>query len=227
MNKESMRKRVFRWVSDYLNKRHTYLIKSLVYFSGDTSRLKAKPDYVRIASLALVAEEINNRKLEGAVAELGVFKGHFAREINSFFPGRRFYLFDTFEGFNEKDVVLEVKEGFSTGTQDFSNTNVESVLNIMPGRANCIVKKGYFPDTAANVDDKFVFVSLDADLYLPIYEGLHFFYNRLVPGGYIFVHDYNNSEYTGAKSAVQKFCSENRIAYIPLPDHSGTAVICK
>ena len=46
-------------------------------------------------------------------------------------------------------------------------------------------------------------------------------------GGYIFVHDYNNDGYKGAKEAVEEFCKENNISRMPLPDAGGTVVISK
>ena len=97
----------------------------------------------------------------------------------------------------------------------------------MPYRSKCIIKKGYFPETANGLNDNFVFVSIDTDLYDPIYNGLTFFYPRLVKGGYIFIHDYNNDSYKGAKQAVDKFCAENNISKVPIPDSAGTAIIVK
>ena len=39
-------------------------------------------DYVRIASLELLAAEINRNNIDRNTAELGVFRGNFAKEIN-------------------------------------------------------------------------------------------------------------------------------------------------
>ncbi len=184
-------------------------------------------DYVRMSSLDLISEEIYTRQLEGNVAELGVYKGDFAVKIHQAFPERILYLFDTFEGFKQKDIDLDKQNNYSTGTQDFSDTNVEYVLGRMTTPGNCIVKKGFFPGTAEGVNDKFIFVSIDTDLYQPIYEGLKYFYPLLNRGGYIFIHDFNNAGYKGARQAVIKFCEENEIGYFPLSDGCGSAVICK
>ena len=118
-------------------------------------------DYIRLSTLELVAEEMNSQKLIGAVAELGVYKGKFARYINKYFPERKLYLFDTFKGFDVKDVETEVKKTFSKGDQDFGNTSVQSVLGIMPYPDQCIIKEGYFPDTAIGLEDVFV-VKIDS-----------------------------------------------------------------
>lgn len=181
---------------------------------------------MRSSSLELVANEIRENNISGSVSELGVFRGEFAKLINLAFPDRKFYLFDTFEGFDEKDVKIEGNIKVNTG--DFSKTNVEVVLNKMKYRDNCIIKKGYFPQTAEDVDDTFAFVSIDVDLYEPTYKGLCYFYPRLSRGGYIFIHDYNDgTRYTRVKEAVKKYCFDNGIAYFPLSDNCGSVIIMK
>ncbi|MEO6813967.1 MAG: TylF/MycF/NovP-related O-methyltransferase [Ginsengibacter sp.] len=210
-----------------LQKRNIFLSSSLEYLQRTREINKNYFDYVRLATLELVSVEINNKKLKGNVAELGVYKGKFASYINLYFKERNLYLFDTFEGFDERDVENEKKKGFSSGSQDFSDTSVDSVLSLMPYSKNCIPIKGFFPESAKNIQDEFVFVSIDADLYEPIYKGLSFFYKLLVPGGYIFIHDFNNDRYPGARKAVEQFCDENKITFLPLPDSAGSAIICK
>ena len=184
-------------------------------------------DYNRHSSLELCAYEINQKKIEGAVAEVGVFQGEFAQKINEAFPERKFYLFDTFEGFSKADVDIDNEKGHSKGFEDFSDTSEQLVLQRMPYREKCLIKKGYFPETAAGIDEPFVFVSLDADLYKPTYEGLHFFYPKLKRGGYIFVHDFNNDSYKGIREAVERFSEESGVGYFPLSDIGGTVIICK
>jgi O-methyltransferase len=184
-------------------------------------------DYIRASSLELIANEIYDKNIDGNVAELGVYRGDFARLINKTFPDRELYLFDTFEGFDSRDVKTELKNNFSNGKEDFSDTNVELVLGKMQNRENCIVKKGFFPETAVGINNSFSFVSIDADLYDPVYNGLHFFYDRLNSGGYIMLHDYNNKYYNGAKAALRKFSTEKKISYFPICDPCGRAVIMK
>ncbi len=180
-------------------------------------------DFVRWSALELMAHEIYEESLCGAVAELGVFKGDFSKIINRLFPDRKLYLFDTFEGFDRKDIEIESKKT----THDFSKTNEQIVLKKMKYPQNCIIKKGYFPETAKGLEETFVFVSLDADLYEPLYNGLNYFYPRLAKGGYILVHDYHNMDYTGAKKAVKQFSQETGIPYFPLPDNCGSVVFVK
>jgi O-methyltransferase len=184
-------------------------------------------DYIRLSTLELMSFEIKKRNVEGSIAELGVYEGKFARYINEYFPDKKLYLFDTFEGFDNRDVANEAQRNFSSGTQDFSDTSINFVLKQMPFPDKCIPVKGFFPESANGIEDEFVLVSLDADLYQPIYAGLNFFYPRLVPGGYILVHDFNNDNYKGSRKAVEQFCSEQNVNFVPLPDSGGSAIIAK
>jgi len=186
-------------------------------------------EYVRTATLDLVSREIADHKTPGAVAELGVYRGEFAQFISAAFPDRPFYLFDTFGGFPEEDLTLDQQRWHIRGDDGiFASTSVRTVLSRMPYPEKCIVKQGRFPDTTCDcLNEIFAYVSIDADLYNPIYSGLSFFYPRLAPGGYVFVHDYNNAWYCGAKTAVRDYCQQNQLPYIPLPDPAGSAIIAK
>ncbi len=183
---------------------------------------------IRLATLRLIAKEIEDRSIPGAVAELGVYQGEFAAEINRLFPERHIYLFDTFEGFDERDLRFEREKQYARLDQDnFNHTSVDTVYQRLPYPDRAIFRKGYFPDTACGVDETFALVSLDADLYRPMYEGLKFFYPKMTRGGYIILHDYNSSQFRGAGEAVRRFCREHEFFVVPLSDLHGSAVIVK
>ena len=150
-------KKIYHLISGFLASRHLHLIKSLPYLQRKKLINLNRLDYVRLSCLELAADEINYKQLKGNVAELGVYKGDFAKDINAVFPDRTLYLFDTFEGFDKKDIDAEVKHGFSDGKQDFSDTSAEYVLSRMPHQNKCVVRKGFFPETANGIDDTFVF----------------------------------------------------------------------
>jgi len=183
---------------------------------------------LRLAVLKMIAGEVRERNIGGSLAELGVYRGAFAAEMNRLFPDRSLYLFDTFSGFDLRDVAVEGERKFSRAeTGNFADTSVEAVRERLPFPDMAVFKAGYFPETAAGIDDTFAVVSLDADLYKPLYDGLCFFYPLMARGGYIIIHDYNNSRFAGAKQAVREFCEENQVFVIPLPDLHGTGVIVR
>ena len=182
----------------------------------------------RAATVELMSREIYRYNIEGSTAELGVFQGNFSRLISHYFPDRKLYLFDTFDGFDKRDVEGDKGKNIVSDTdRDFSGTSTELVLSRMEHRENCIVCKGWFPETAEGIEDSFCFVSLDADLYEPLTAGLEFFYPRLVHGGVIMIHDFNNGDYPGARQAVKEFCDKSNLGYVCLSDHCGSAVIVK
>jgi O-methyltransferase len=211
----------------FLKRKKYFFGKSLDYLTRKRYIDKNYLDYIRLSTLELVSHEILSKNIPGNVAELGVYKGKFAKYINNYFSDKTLYLFDTFEGFDNRDKTTETKENFSGGDQDFSNTSVEKVLAIMPFPKQCRIVKGFFPESAKGIEDVFCFVSLDTDLYEPIYNGLVYFYPRLSKGGYIFIHDFNNDAYKGARKAVEQFCGENNVAFVPIPDLGGSAIIAR
>lgn len=188
-------------------------------------------DYNRIRTFELIVEELREKNIPGAVAELGVFKGEFAKYINAAFPEKKCYLFDTFEGFRSSEAEEEKTAGNCGDAfiERFKDTNEEAVLQKMPVPEKIICKKGLFPESLGGLEDTFAFVSLDVDFEQAIYDGLEYFYPRLNKGGYIFVHDYNSATLKGVRKAIYKYEKEHGmyLAKVPLPDLDGTLVITK
>jgi O-methyltransferase len=90
-----------------------------------------------------------------------------------------------------------------------------------------VFRPGYFPDSAAGLEEEvFSLVMLDVDLYKPTLAGLTFFYPRLSPGGYLFIHDYTNVESDHAVSrATEEFMADKPEALIESPDMWGTVIL--
>lgn len=203
------------------------------HIPGDKIRravLNLEPwDTVRRDMLILLLRKIVERQVPGDLAELGVYKGSTARLIHHYVPERTLHLFDTFSGFDERDVGRErQKTGLAADQKAFSDTSIELVLrNVQRLNNNIEVHPGFFPQSVPGPlkEKKFAFVHLDADLYDPIMAGLEFFYPRSAQGGIIVVHDYNS--WPGARRAVDLFFQDKPEVPIPMPDKSGSAVIVK
>jgi len=180
----------------------------------------------RIVFLEKTAQLFRENNVQGSVAEGGVFQGEFAKEINRVFPEKTFYLFDTFTGFDERDVNIEQTEQFSQSKAGhFNITSEELVLSKLPHPEKCVIRKGYFPETTAGMDEneKFCFVNLDFDLYQPILSGLEFFVPCMVKGGIILIDDYFAEGYKGAKAAVDAFPN---LQLFPIGDGNSIGVMC-
>jgi O-methyltransferase len=187
-------------------------------FSREYAReVESAYDAVRVAGIGLALETVRRSQIPGAIAELGVYRGETSRLLHQLAPERDLYLFDTFSGFPEKDDGR------------FQDTAEEVVFRSIGDRRGVSIKKGVFPATAIGLEAEiFAFVMLDADRYQVTMDGLEFFYPRLSPGGFIFVHDYNSPESDHAVSkAVDAFFSDKPEWPVELPDRAGSVVIRK
>ena len=153
-------------------------------------------------------------KLDGDMAEVGVYQGGSAKLISEVKNEKELHLFDTFEGLPK---VSEKDTHFGTSywkTGEFSNTSLENVKNYLSNYKNVYCYKGKFPETSNPIKDKkFSFVHLDVDLFQSTIDCLDFFYPRMVNGGIILTHDYHTD---GVKQAFNEFCKDKKIPQIQL-----------
>ena len=187
-------------------------------------------DSFRIGTLQLLAEEIRNRNVEGEIAELGVFQGNFSKHLNQLFPDRTLNLFDTFEGFDSRDIVKDsARKQTIDSAKLFKETSIDLVMSKMKYPEQIQIHKGYFPSTIPSEDKVFALVSLDVDLYAPALEGLKYFYPRLSTGGYIMIHDYNDIGYSQSiHKAIDEFEAKfGHVVKVPISDNHGTIIISK
>ena len=181
----------------------------------------------RYCAFGMAIQRIIREDIPGAFAEVGVYLGASSKVIHGLCPERKMYLFDTFEGFPEQDLKgWETKCDMHWSPETF-RSSVELVKRNLGDTRNVYFRKGYFPDTAKGLEDeRFAFVNLDVDLYKPTLSGLEFFYDRMNPGGYIFVHDYNNPEADrGVSKAVDLFFKDKIERIIEVPDAGGSIVV--
>jgi ADP-heptose:LPS heptosyltransferase len=183
-------------------------------------------DLNRFYTLVLIFDQIIKEQLAGDVAELGVYKGNtacmladLARQI-----GSTAYLLDTFEGFASSDM-----QGVDANERmEFADTSLEQVQALV-GTASTRYVKGFFPDTANQIPDeaRFCLVHIDCDLYAPFKHALAFFYERMIPGGFLVMHDYSSLRWDGAERAIDEFFADKPESILPVADGSGTVVVRK
>ena len=178
-------------------------------------------DYVRLATLELLCRRLAD--VPGAAAELGVYRGFFARCINQLLPERTLYLFDSFAGFDSSAGAGEAMQAAH------ENTSIRQVLEVLPYPERAVVKPGFFPESLGGLEEQFCLVSLDVDFYQTTLEGLRYFWPRIAEGGYLLLHDWGSPKLPGVAKALQDFERENgcRIPAIPLCDVGGSLILCK
>lgn len=190
-------------------------------------------DIPRLLSLMYNIKQVMGEGVPGAFAELGVYRGNSASVLAHYasLSQRTLYLFDTFEGFSERN--------FSTHDIDmdaqkyYADTSMDEVKSIVGDGPVCI--KGLFPQSIPNELDgvsfadnvRFAVVSLDCDLYEPTKAGIEWFYPRLSPGGIMFIHDFSSGYWEGTRWAAEEFLTTIPETVALLPDKSGTAILRK
>lgn len=181
-------------------------------------------DCVRLRSLEAICRRLGD--VPGDAAELGVYRGAFARCINSLLPERRLWLFDTFSGFDAEEARTEARglvEAHRLG-------DAEKVLSLLPHPERAVIRKGLFPETAEGLEElRFALVSLDADLEGSTLQGLRWFWPRLSPGGALLLHDWGNPRLPGVAKALARYEQElgSALPAVPLCDVCGTLVLTK
>lgn len=202
---------------------HNYFMRFPTFSSEIQTQVtsRAQYDYVRHTTIALALQQIQTQNITGNIAECGVWRGDLSTFLMQCAPTRRFYLFDTFEGFPKEQIE-------STDSR-FQDTDVESVRAKFPTNIDVHIRKGIFPGTAEGLEqEQFAFVMIDFDIYIPTVAALEFFYPRLAKGGYIFIHDVNSPESDRACfRAVTEFLKNKPEQYIEIPDLWGSVVFRK
>jgi ADP-heptose:LPS heptosyltransferase/SAM-dependent methyltransferase len=183
-------------------------------------------DLNRFFALALIFDQLVKEQVSGDIAELGVYKGNTAAMLAELARrlGTTVYLLDTFEGFDAADLA-----GVDANKRmEFTDTSLEQVRSLV-GDTSVRYIKGFFPNTAGQIqpDARFSLVHIDCDLYAPFKAALAFFYDRLLPGGFLIMHDYSSLHWDGAERAVDEFFADKPESVVPLPDGSGTVVVRK
>lgn len=184
------------------------------------SQVRERMD-IRLAEIRLLAQELMENRVSGAVAELGVYQGQTAAELNRLFPERQLYLFDTFQGFDPADLAEE--EG--PVHRDFSDTSRLLVEKRLPHPGQAVFLEGRFPDTVPDTLPEFALVCVDFDLFRPTYAALELFLPRLAPGGVLLLHDYTSAQFPGVKKAVRLYRQKAGVQVLPLCDLHGSAVL--
>ncbi len=140
------------------------------------------------------------QKIDGDIAEVGIYKGGSSRLICEAKEDKTLHLFDTFEGLpdiSKADNPNQFCKGRYLGT-------INEVKETLSKYKDLNFYKGIFPTTSKPVEDKkFSFVHLDLDLYKSTLDSIEFFYPRMSKGGIIISHDYITAQ--GVRKAFDDF----------------------
>ncbi len=146
-------------------------LKNQVQTNGYQGRVMLLSDVytlfdVRGATLRRLADRMNALSVAGCIAELGTYKGDFAWQLNARFPEKTLYLFDTFEGFDERDNHHKArKKQFQSSNKRFRRHKHPRCAFPYAESGKIVIRRGFFPDTVKGLEDEqYSLVSLDVDL---------------------------------------------------------------
>ena len=148
--------------------------------------------------------------VEGDFVELGCYRGDTSLLLEKLLENssKKLFIYDSFEG-----LPAKTREDFSVAGDAFKEKELfvskREVIERFKkaGLKVPVIKKGFFEDldSEKDVPEKIAFAFLDGDLYNSIKTSLKLAVPKLVNGGIIVVHDYNNPELPGSARAVDEF----------------------
>ena len=171
------------------------------------------------------------QKLPGDFVECGVWRGFLATAILNYIPwpidNRQFYLFDTWEGLDER--YLTEKERNNQAKLDhfkpYYSNQYEAVKKHFSNYRNVQLVKGSVPETLDLVKIEAVsYLSLDMNCASPELSAAEHFWEKLVPGGMILLDDYGFVSYEEQKRGFDRFADRKGIEVLALPTGQGLII---
>ncbi|SLN63194.1 TylF/MycF/NovP-related O-methyltransferase [Oceanibacterium hippocampi] len=169
------------------------------------------------------------RGLQGDFVECGVHKGGTAhaviRALDFAKQPRKFYLFDTFAGFDEK-TLTERERQRALYKNEYESDVYEEVRKRFSVYPNVEIVRGPVPDTLADVEiDRVAYLSIDMNTVVPEIAAAEHFWPKLVSGATVVLDDYGWPGHEEQKAAFDGFAAERGVPLLRLP--TGQAVMIK
>ncbi len=163
-------------------------------------------------------EDIMTRNAGWAIAEIGAYAGgnallallYMTRHVRQL----PFFILDSFGGFPE----VSEHDPRSSKAGDYQlEIPFQSVLDTFSTFPNAHVIKGAVPESFEQLDtnNQYGLVFYDCDLYRPAKHTFEYFWDRIIPGGYLLVHDYYTEAggFEGVRRATDEFFGAQSISF--------------
>lgn len=146
---------------------------------------------------------------DGDIVETGTFIGTSAAIIMKVLMDfdsceRKLWVFDSFEGLpapTEEDGAQGSAGGFAATLETFED-NLRSVDAYDEDKL--VITKGWFAEVCGpSKVSKIAFLRLDGDLFASTWDAIVALYDRVIPGGFVYVDDYGS--FVGCRKAIDKF----------------------
>lgn len=172
-----------------------------------------EPEQVSKAETAILLSLADSTLgLDGDFVELGCYRGDTSLLLQKLLIAKdgltkRLFIYDSFAGLPKRSLEDSSAAGEAFSEGELFVTKREVVEKFKKAGVRLpVIKKGFFEDlTDDDLPDLISFAFLDGDLYTSIKTSLAIVFPRLVSGGIMIVHDYNNPQLPGSAKAVDEF----------------------
>jgi len=167
--------------------------------------------------------------LEGDFVECGTNTGIMSLAICNYIDfdntGKHFYLFDTFCGIPEEQILPEE----TVLNRQKENANYEECYEIAERNfrsfRNAHLVRGIVPDTLSSQPiERICYLMLDMNIVLPEQTALKYFWDKLVPGGIVLFDDYGWLGYIAQKRSHDAFAESKGVQILNLPTGQGMLI---
>ncbi len=169
------------------------------------------------------------KQLAGDFVECGTNTGIMSLAICNYIDfnrtGKNFYLFDTFCGIPEAQMLPEER----AAGRGLENSMYEECFEIAKRnfspfpRARLV--RGKVPDTLPSQPiEKVCYLMLDMNIMVPERAALEYFWDKLVPGAIVLLDDYGWLGYVAQKRALDEFAASRGVKILNIPTGHGMLI---
>lgn len=155
--------------------------------------------------------KVDREKVPGAIVECGVRRGGCAALMGWLSPGRRLWMFDSFEGLPQPVPQDGIEANGWAGELAVPEQDARDILGKLGVTAE--IRKGWFQDTipaASREIGQIAVLRLDGDFYESTKVCLEYLYDLVPPGGIVIFDDYDR--WQGCRIAVDEFMQRRGIS---------------
>ena len=165
-------------------------------------------------------------KLAGDFVECGVSSGIASMSVVSYLDfnkltGRKFYLFDTFNGLDKRFATEKEYKKYEHAYLD----SYEFVKESFKEYPNVILVRGSIPLTLSRAKiAKVAYLHIDMNCVIPEKEAIKYFWPKLVPGAIVILDDYGLASHKEQKKAMDEFAFLEKVKILSLPTGQGMII---
>ena len=160
------------------------------------------------------------KKLKGDILDIGCMKGGVGILLSFINKNGRVMLFDTFEGFLDKENLHKNNVFKFEGLNELKKIIKKYKLK------NSFVYKKYFPNELKNLNIKKIkLCHIDVNTYKSTKKCFYYVKNKIVKNGIIIFDDYGSPNYLDTRKIIDKFFKNKKEYIFQIP--TGQALIIK